>query len=329
MAVPAAVAGPAEPGDVVVFRAERLHGGGLTTHRIVAETDAGYVTKGDANPFTDQDGGEPPVTDGQIVAHALRSGGSVVAVPHLGTAAAAIRETLYALQSGLAAMLGTRAVLGTRGMGLLLFGAGALLLVGTLATEARGGRRRGRTRSPRRTGVVDTRAVAVVLVAAVVVPATAAMLVPGGVHETTLDGDAVAASDAVGDGGTVSWEYELRNRGYVPLAFVLEPTAEGTTVDREVVVVPPGGERSVTVAVDAPPPGQRRVAGVVEHRYLLVLPRSSLLSLHEVHPLAAVAAVDAVLGGAVLAVLARFVGLGLVRVRDETSIGARVRQWLW
>jgi len=53
VAVPAALTGPVEEGDVVTFRAEEIQGGGLTTHRVVDETDRGYITRGDANPFTD------------------------------------------------------------------------------------------------------------------------------------------------------------------------------------------------------------------------------------------------------------------------------------
>jgi signal peptidase I len=53
VAVPSAVTGPPSEGDVVVFDARELHDGGLTTHRVVDETDEGDVTKGDANPFTD------------------------------------------------------------------------------------------------------------------------------------------------------------------------------------------------------------------------------------------------------------------------------------
>ncbi|KPN31210.1 signal peptidase I [Halolamina pelagica] len=85
VAVPAAVTGDVEEGDVIVFRAEELQGGGLTTHRVVGETERGYITRGDANPFTDQDGNEPPVKEGQIVAEALQIGGSVVVIPNLGT----------------------------------------------------------------------------------------------------------------------------------------------------------------------------------------------------------------------------------------------------
>ncbi|MFC6975369.1 signal peptidase I [Halomicroarcula sp. GCM10025709] len=75
VAIPAALAGPVDEGDVVTFRAEEIQGGGLTTHRVVDRTDRGYVTRGDNNPFTDQDGGEPPVTDAQIVAVVWQPGG--------------------------------------------------------------------------------------------------------------------------------------------------------------------------------------------------------------------------------------------------------------
>lgn len=81
IAVPIQLAGPIEPGDVVAFDAKVLHGGGLTTHRVVDETAAGFITKGDANAVTDQDGSEPPVKRGQDVAVAYQFGGTVVSTP--------------------------------------------------------------------------------------------------------------------------------------------------------------------------------------------------------------------------------------------------------
>jgi signal peptidase len=36
-----------------MFRAEELQGGGSKTHRAVDDTERGFITKGDANPFTD------------------------------------------------------------------------------------------------------------------------------------------------------------------------------------------------------------------------------------------------------------------------------------
>ena len=38
VAVPPEVSGPIDEGDVVVFEAQRIQGGGLTTHRVVSET---------------------------------------------------------------------------------------------------------------------------------------------------------------------------------------------------------------------------------------------------------------------------------------------------
>ena len=46
IAVPPMLAGEPTPGDVVVYEAETIQGGGLTTHRIVGETEQGYVTRG-------------------------------------------------------------------------------------------------------------------------------------------------------------------------------------------------------------------------------------------------------------------------------------------
>ena len=97
--IPSAVAGDIEEGDVVVFRAKRLHGGGLTTHRVVGETESGYITQGDANPSTDQAADEPPVKDAQITAVALQINGQVVDLPHVGAVVLGVR--------GLAASVGT------------------------------------------------------------------------------------------------------------------------------------------------------------------------------------------------------------------------------
>lgn len=116
IAIPNAVAGSVEEGDVITFRAQTLHGGGLTTHRVVGKTERGYITRGDANPFTDQDGGEPPVKDAQIVAQALQVGGTVVVIPYLGGVITGIQDVLSTVQQRLALFFGTKALLGVRGL---------------------------------------------------------------------------------------------------------------------------------------------------------------------------------------------------------------------
>lgn len=50
-------------GDAVVYRAD----GEYVHHRIVGETEQGYLTKGDAVPWTDQARGAPYVTERDLV----------------------------------------------------------------------------------------------------------------------------------------------------------------------------------------------------------------------------------------------------------------------
>jgi signal peptidase len=45
VAIPTVLTGSPTEGDVVVFRAEEVNDGRLTTHRVVEETEQGYVTR--------------------------------------------------------------------------------------------------------------------------------------------------------------------------------------------------------------------------------------------------------------------------------------------
>ncbi|MFB6130155.1 MAG: signal peptidase I [Salinigranum sp.] len=82
--------GTARVGDVVTYRSQ-VHGG-YVTHRVVGRTDEGFLTRGDANPSTDQAGGEPPVPRSEIVGRVLTVGGRPLVLPALGVAADAVRS---------------------------------------------------------------------------------------------------------------------------------------------------------------------------------------------------------------------------------------------
>ncbi|MDR9380589.1 MAG: signal peptidase I, partial [Natronomonas sp.] len=152
VAIPPALAGDVEQGDVITFDARELEGGGLTTHRVVEETDEGYITRGDANPFTDQDGPEPPVQESQIAAVAWRFGGDLVVVPHLGTVALALQGVAAALIGILIGVPGVDAV-ADGNVGRLMIGAGVLLLLFSFVSDlVRGERRTGGERSRARGG---------------------------------------------------------------------------------------------------------------------------------------------------------------------------------
>lgn len=67
-------------GDIITFD----KGGSLTTHRIVAVTDEGYITQGDANNAADSDPVAPREVVGRVVGH----------LPGIGSLLAALKTPL-------------------------------------------------------------------------------------------------------------------------------------------------------------------------------------------------------------------------------------------
>lgn len=312
VAIPAAIAGPVGVGDVVAFRAERVGGGGLTTHRIVGVTDRGYVTRGDANAFTDQASRvrEPPVGRSRVVAKALAVGGRVVVIPGLGLAVGAVAAALAVAQRVLVALVGPWAA-GSNGLALVLVLVGATLYLGSVVAE--------RYRRPADVGPAadaDARSIAAVLDGAsatqllvglalvLSLSATASMVLPGGTHGfgvVSAENDAPGAR-VIQHGTTEATTVTVTNGGLVPVVVYLDPSSEGVTVASRTLRL--GGRSRADVAVDLTAPAEigyyRR--SVVERRYLAVLPRGALRALYGVHPWAPIVAIDALLGGAVVVV---------------------------
>lgn len=296
VAVPAALAGPIEPGDVVVFEAQTLQGGGLTTHRVVDETSQGFITKGDANAVTDQASGEPPVQREQVVATALQVGGSVVVIPNLGVLVTGLNGALTSFQQWLAITLGTRGVLGTQGLAYILFAVGLLFyLVSVLMASERRPRTR---RTTRETGQLNPRLVVAVLTVLLVLVVTASMTVPSGPQRL----DVVSSqSDAPGPsvieaGGSENLTYVVPSNGLVPVMVFLEPATEGVEVSPREVYVPGGQRRNATVTLSVPPETGSYSRTFVEHRYVALLPAPTIRTLYGIHPWAPIVVIDAFLG---------------------------------
>ena len=333
IAVPMAVGDSVEPGDVIVFRAEHLQGGGLTTHRVVGQTDDGYVTKGDANPFTDQSGGEPPVQRGQIVAKALQVGGTIVVIPNLGLVVIAVQGALSSVQYGLAGLLGTRAVLGTQGVAYLLFGLGVLAYAASVLLEGEGDGRKRRARSIDREGTLDTRLVIVGFALVLVAVITASMVFAGGAHkfEVVSSQSDAPGSRVIATGTSENVTYRVPSNGVIPVVVFLEPGSDGVSATPEELYVPSGEVREATITLTAPPRTGYYPKFLIEHRYLGVLPRSTIRALYGVHPWLPIVAIDALVGGGFVGIGAALVGFGRIRTRTRTpnvSLVSRFRRWL-
>ncbi len=318
VAVPAAIAGPVETGDVVVYDAQEIEGGGLTTHRVVEETDHGYVTRGDANPFTDQDSGEPHVTDGQIEAKALQVNGEVVVIPHLGTAVMGVESALESAQWALASTLGTTAVLGTQGLAYLLLGFGLAILVISAFLDRRSAADRSRSRTRRRSDVFDARRLVLAMAILVATVSLATMVAMSGSTEMGLvsaefDSD---RADVIPAGETETHSYELQNGGVLPVVTIAEPASEGVAVDEQ-QTLHRGESANISVTYTAPPETGYYLRSFTEHTYFAVLPTPIIAALHAIHPWVAMGAVTGVLTGLIVAPFALLAGVGSIRTRSR------------
>lgn len=314
VAVPPELAGGVEQGDVVVFEAEEIEGGGLTTHRVVGETEEGYVTQGDANPFTDQDGGEPHVADPEIRAVAWQPGGSVVTIPLLGSAAMWIQSAIGSLQTELAQLFGTRALLGTQGLAYLLFGASVILYL--IAGRFESDRRRERSRD-RDTGTSAHKLMAL-LTLVVIAGVTAAMVVPAGAEEfgivsAEFDSD---SPDVIEQGTSETFNHSVQNTGIVSTVVILEPAGERVDTDPTRLEVDSRSVENTTVTISAPEETGHYRAFVQQYRYLGLLPTPVIEGLYEIHPWVPLVAINAVV--AVPFYLGGLWLLGSGRLRDRS-----------
>jgi len=317
ISIPTPVAGPIKADDVIVFEAEELHGGGLTTHRIVDRTDRGYITRGDGNPFTDQDGDEPPVREPQIVAKALEVNGQVVVIPGFGTGVERVQSGLATTQRHLAAAFGVRSLVDTRTLALSFF-------VGTLLWYVIGERREtqssrhGHDRS-RETGV-DTRLIIGGCALLLISTATAAMVVPAGTHEYGIVSASFDSeqSTVIPQGESAEVAYPVDNGGFIPTVSYIEPASEGVTVRPHTLTVQPRTTETATVQLDAPDKTGYYRRYVTEYRYLAVLPSPVIRSLYTVHPWLPIIAIDALIGGPFYLFGRTLVGTDRLRIRTRS-----------
>lgn len=281
IALPTWVGGGVSEGDVVTYDAQHLDDGGMTTHRIMEETPEGYITRGDGNPFTDQEAGEPPVQDSQIQATALQIGTTTIAIPYVGHIIGFLQGALGAITGvfGFVAPTSPQFVSITiiLGVGLIVVG----LLSGLLESK-----RRRIGRSVGRDGLVHSSYVLVILLLAIGLPLMVGMSLPSGTDDVTILSATTPDSDptVILAGQTDETTYEVENTQVIPSIVVLEAQSTGVTFEESVLHIPSGGTAETTLRMSAPEDTGLYVRSRSEYHYPHVLPTSVLLSLHDIHP---------------------------------------------
>lgn len=315
-------------GDVVMFEAEQVHGGDLTTHRVVAVTDRGYITQGDANPFTDQDTGEPAVTDAQVVGVVPTLGDEPVTVPRLGFFVEGSRGVVASVQSFLASSLGTDAVVGTQGLAYILFGLGMSVFALMYFFES-DGKGRDRLRDRERAELFSTWTVILVAVFFLVFVLTASMVMQGGStkYEIVSAESNPDTPRVVAAGESVDRTYVINNPGYIPVVSFVEPGGPNVDVDEaeHEHYLRHGESVNATVTFTAPDELGYYPMYVVEHRYFAVLPPSMLRGLYGIHPWMPLAVINGLAAGTFVVVSAVLVGTQPVRTRVR---GGSSSSWL-
>jgi signal peptidase len=317
VAIPMELAGPIEESDVVVFEAEEIQGGGLTTHRVVGETEQGFITRGDANPFTDQDSDEPPVRRAQVVAVVWQPGGSILAIPSLGTAVEGLQNALGTVQTRVAGLLGTRALLGVQGFAYLLFGLTVVLYL--LDVYLADDKKRDRDRQ-RNTGR-STRLLLAAMALGLALAATAAMVAPAGSQEYTVVSSEFESERpfVIQQGTSGSVTYPVGNGGYVPVVVFLEPGSDAVGVSPGDLRVGPQSVENATLTLSAPPDTGAYRRYLSEHRYLAILPGSVIRTLYGLHPWAPIVAIDALIAVPFYLLGRRLIGSGRIRSRSRDA----------
>ena len=321
IAVPTAVSGEIQENDVIIFRAQEIQGGGLTTHRVVAETERGYITRGDANPFTDQDGGEPPVKDPQVVAKLFQPGGSVVVIPRLGTAVTGIQAIVTGVQRQLASTLGTRSLLGTQGLTYIVLALSILLyLYDVIATGNRENKTQERNRERNRG--LSPRVIVAAFAVLIIVAATAAMVIPAGTQEYTIISAEFESErpTIITKGTTGSLEYRVPNAGVVPAVVYIESEGDAVETQSQQLYVSGQSTESTTISISAPQQTGVYYRYVTEYRYLALLPTPIINAAYQLHPWVPIILIDALIGVPFYVFAMSFVDTGRLRSRSRDGV---------
>lgn len=239
-------------------------------HRLVGTTDDGevFLTQGDANAFTDQEAGDPPVPPGDVYGTVPTIGGHPAVIPYVG-----IVLTNPIVGLGIWALLGASLLYTTTG--------------GTVVRETVAS-------VPLRVHVVVL-AVALVVILPVVSVGTAA----------TVETEILTTTTAPEDADHLVQPGEVGERTIVVSSPVIWGVATTAQVEGDLRIdrVEPGpesGTRAVTVVNEPSETAGAHTGTITVYSYPAILPNAVLSELSTIHPLLAGFATSIPIGTAMI-----------------------------
>lgn len=286
--LPKALSSPPESGDVIVFRAQNLGGGGLTTHRVVGETNRGYITQGDNNNAPDQAGSEPPVKQAQIVGQPLQVGGKIVVLPQIRSAVTVVNDVLASTRANIILLLGSPEISQTQ---FRLGVAGGLFILYVLESLRDKIRVSKRSKSTQRNITREyedgysLHTILLGLTAIVILATTMVMVVPSGPEKYNI-GVGRGASDnpnLASPGERVEFTHGIGGSSTLPLVVHVKGGA-GVDVTPKQVELQRGETANISATAQTPSSIGYHQFFVVEQYYLPLLPADVLIELYQIHP---------------------------------------------
>ncbi|AFK22207.1 signal peptidase I [Pyrococcus sp. ST04] len=232
-------------GDIIVFNLS----GKWTVHRVYAITSEGYITKGDNNVATDQQGGKnPPIKEDQIIGKVITIGGKPLKIPELGKH----------LNSPIGAI--------------------ALTLVGGLLLASGEQRRKKR----RKVIVIDSANLYTALSALLVLSMIFVGSMNWGKVEITY-ASTMAGGQREGwylPGSIIERNITIRNNALIPMVLVVD----GKIVSKDVMILKGREEVNVKANIDVPLETRVYTEAVNVHSYYPILPKDLVLSMYNINP---------------------------------------------
>lgn len=260
------ILGPAidvSTGDIVVFDQSGTERGfeEATVHRIVGQTNKGYITQGDANEETDQQLGAPPVTESQITGKVVTFGGEPISIPNSYRIAQTLIENSR------------------------LIGVVGVLLVTIPIVRGALSSAKSATRSPTRP--LQTRELLTIVTVIVFIGMTLFFFLTPSVHVWTT----VATTGETAEQSQVnipvdeSVEKEISfNHSTETDLGVTVPTVQGGDIQSTTY-----GDDAIAIKMEVGPyntKGEKEV-NIVFYRYPAILPGDWIRTLHSIHPFVA------------------------------------------
>lgn len=247
-------------GDIIMYRPMVLQAPYIT-HRIIGKGEKGYLTKGDNSPFKDQDSNEPEVIKERIIGKVFTINGQPLIIPGLGHISKAIQKGLGRYTSYLSVIF---------------------LMIGILSAV----KSKNRKRKPRHRLRLKHiyRAITVIAVIVIVLSIYLGSRVTRVKYLVSEYPGTLGDQVQLNQPGQLSME--VSNKGLVPVWSVLK-AIEPLSISQAPEYIKPLSKEAVILDVVA----QRETGlyqGYVQiYNYPILLPRSLVVTLHNIHPMLA------------------------------------------